>query len=81
MVDTYGFILTYGNVLSYLLNARKRMYSEVSIKNVTKLINCITQQLKRYCLEFDETINGKTYRERVSRSVDEMTYLCIKMLK
>jgi hypothetical protein len=86
MVDTYGFILTYGNVLSYLLHSRRNTYRMTTATtnattNINQLIVFITRQLKQYCLEFDETINGDTYRKNVSQSIDKMTELCIEMLK
>lgn len=81
MVDTYSFILTYGSVLSYLLQSRKNTPRMTSTTNIDKLILFITSQLKKYCLEFDETINGDRYRRNVSQSIHEMTELCIEMLK
>lgn len=80
MVDIYGFILTYGNVLSYLLQTRN-MSRMTNTTNITNLSVFIARQLKKYCLEFDETIDGATYRKNVSQSIDEMTELCIEMLK
>jgi serine/threonine protein kinase len=80
MVDIYGFILTYGNVLSYLLQTRNMSRMPITT-NITHLSVFITRQLKKYCLEFDETIDGYTYRKNVSQSIDEMTELCIEMLK
>lgn len=81
MVDTYGFILTYGNVLSYLLHARKNSGHTINQSNVTRLILFITDQLKLYCLEFDARIDGNIYRRKVSHSINEMTNLCIELLK
>ena len=81
MVDTYGFILTYGNVLSYLLHARKNSLRTTNQQNITRLILSITNQLKVYCLEFDERIDGNAYRRKVSQSINETTNLCIELLK
>jgi serine/threonine protein kinase len=81
MVDTYSFILTYGNVLSYLLHTRKHSRTSVEQYNLTKLILFITRQLKVYCLNFDERINGNIYRKKVYRSITEMTNLCMELLK
>jgi serine/threonine protein kinase len=81
MVDTYSFILTYSNVLSYLLQTRKNIPRMTSTSNIDKLIIFITEQLKECCFEFDETINGYEYRKKVSHSIHEMTELCMKMLK
>lgn len=86
IIDTYGFILTYGNVLSYLLQSRRNTYRMTTATtnattNINQLIVFITRQLKQYCLEFDETINGDTYRKNVSQSIDKMTELCMEMLK
>lgn len=81
MVDTYGFILTYGNVLSYLLQARRNMYRMSRTININQLIQKITENLKVYCLEFNETIDGYKYRKNVSASINEMTKLCEDLLK
>jgi hypothetical protein len=81
MVDTYGFILTYGNVLSYLLQARGNMYRMSRTININQLIQKITENLKVYCLEFNETIDGYKYRKNVSESINEMTKLCEDLLK
>ena len=81
MVDTYGFILTYSNVLSYLLHARRNMYRMSRTININQLIQKITENLKIYCLEFNETIDGYKYRKNVSESINEMTKLCEELLK
>jgi hypothetical protein len=81
MVDTYGFILTYSNVLSYLLHARRNMLRMSRSININQLIQYITSQLKIYCLEFNETIDGYKYRKNVSQSIAEMTKLCQDLLK
>lgn len=81
MVDTYGFLLTYGNVLSYLLHTRRNMSRMSRTININQLIQKITSQLKIYCLEFNETIDGYKYRKNVSESIREMTDLCIALLK
>ena len=81
MIDTYSFILTYGNVLSYLLHARKNSGRNINQTNLTNLILFITRQIKLYCLEFDERIDGNTYRRKVTQSINEMTNLCIELLK
>lgn len=81
MVDTYGFILTYCNVLSYLLHARKNSFRISNQPNIDSLILSITEQLKLYCFVFDERIDGNTYRIKVSQSINKMTNLCIDLLK
>jgi hypothetical protein len=81
MIDTYSFILTYGNVLSYLLHARKNSGGNINQTNLTILILSITRQIELYCLEFDESIDGNTYRRKVTQSINEMTNLCIELLK
>lgn len=89
MVDSYGFMLTYANVLSYLLHARKNIQpsgsyqNQRSVRNVdtTQLIIFMTQQLKIFCLEFNEKINGKTYRNLMKNSITKMTELCNNLLK
>lgn len=81
MVDTYGFILTYCNVLSYLLHIRKNSFRISNQPNIDPLILSITQQLKLYCFDFNEQIDGNTYRIKVSQSINEMTILCIDLLK
>ena len=89
MVDSYGFMLTYANVLSYLLHARKNAQpsmsyqSQTSIRTVdtTQLILFMARQLKTFCLEFNEKINGKTYRNLLKNSISQMTNLCIRLLK
>ena len=89
MVDSYGFMLTYANVLSYLLHARKNIQASTSYQNqrsvrnvdTTQLIIFMTEQLKKFCLEFNEKINGKTYRNLMKNSINEMTNLCNRLLK
>lgn len=89
MVDSYGFMLTYANVLSYLLHARKNIQPSASYQNqrsvrnvdTTQLIIFMTEQLKKFCLEFNEKINGKTYRNLMKNSINEMTNLCNRLLK
>jgi len=89
MVDSYGFILTYANVLSYLLHTRNNYQpsvsyrSQISLRNVdtTPLILFITSQLKTFCLEFNEKINGETYRSLVKKSITQMSNICYRLLK
>ena len=81
MLDTYSFILTYGNILAYLLHARKHPSSTVNTSNLTELILFITRQLQMYCLNFDEKINGDIYRKKVAKSINEMTIRCVDLLK
>jgi serine/threonine protein kinase len=81
MVDIYSFILTYGNVLAYLLHAKNNSTKGVIRGNIATLNLFITKQLKIYCLEFNEMIDGHIYRKNVSKSIDEMTKRCIELIK
>ena len=81
MVDVYSFILTYGNVLAYLLYAKNISTKRLDQNNITTLTVFITSQLKLYCLEFDDMIDGNIYRKRVSQSINEMTSRCIELIK
>ena len=81
MIDVYSFILTYGNVLAYLLHAKNNSNKRTIHTNITDLSVFITQQLKLYCLEFDETIDGNIYRKKVSQSIDDMTNRCTELIK
>lgn len=91
MVDSYGFMLTYANVLSYLLHARRNTQTSVSYSsqmstrnvntNTNELILTIAEKLQIFCLEFNENINGETYRNLIKKSINEITESCNRLLK
>jgi serine/threonine protein kinase len=78
VVDTYGYLLTYCNLLSYLLLANKLAVS--SSNDVISFCIFIANGIKSMCIDFDDTIDGFMYRRKAKKFISQITQISNKIL-
>jgi hypothetical protein len=78
VVDTYSYLLTYCNLISYLLLANKLSIS--SSNEISTFCISIAKGIKTMCIDFDDTLDGFMYRRKAKHFITQITQIGSKIL-